>query len=263
MPMEFAGAARKMSDGAIVAAAGGLGCEVAAVLAVIDVESRGGFLADGRPKILFERHYFHHLTSGRYDAAAPDISSSSAGGYLGGAREYERLGRAIALDRAAALQSASWGAFQIMGANYASAGYGDVEAFCAAMCESEDNHLDAFVRFVKANHLDDELRRRDWVGFARGYNGPGYQQNRYDEKMAAAFTLHSSGGARASAGAMPRSLAMGDNGDDVAALQTKLGIAADGDFGPATKAAVIGFQQANGLTADGIVGPQTRARLGL
>src|SRR5262249_15321934 len=154
----------------------------------------------------FERHFFHRLTNGRFDASDPDISSSRAGGYLGGAREYDRLERAVALARAEGLQSASWGAFQIMGANYEAAGFQDVEAFCVAMQQSEDKHLEAFVNFVKANHLDDELRRRDWKGFARGYNGPGYLQNRYDTKLAAAFTLHSNGGARAGAGAMTRTL---------------------------------------------------------
>jgi lysozyme family protein len=52
-------------------------------------------------------------------------------------------------------------------------------------------------------------------------------------------------------------------GVDVAAVQAKLGVAADGVFGPQTRRAVKRFQRANGLTVDGIVGPQTLAALGL
>lgn len=63
-------------------------------------------------------------------------------------------------------------------------------------------------------------------------------------------------GARTSPIAMP-TLRRGSQGPDVAALQTRLGIAADGKFGPATHAAVVAFQRQKGLTPDGIVGPQT------
>lgn len=49
--------------------------------------------------------------------------------------------------------------------------------------------------------------------------------------------------------------------DEVALLQTKLGVTADGDYGPATIAAVAAFQQAHGLTVDGIAGANTLAAL--
>jgi peptidoglycan hydrolase-like protein with peptidoglycan-binding domain len=40
-------------------------------------------------------------------------------------------------------------------------------------------------------------------------------------------------------------------------LQTKLGLTADGDFGPGTEAAVRAFQSRHGAVPDGIVGPKT------
>jgi cell wall-associated NlpC family hydrolase len=57
-------------------------------------------------------------------------------------------------------------------------------------------------------------------------------------------------------------LRQGSSGPEVSRIQSELGISADGVFGPATKAAVIAFQQRNGLLVDGIVGPQTRGALG-
>lgn len=36
-----------------------------------------------------------------------------------------------------------------------------------------------------------ELQRKDWAGFARGYNGPGYAKNRYDIKLANAYKKYS------------------------------------------------------------------------
>jgi hypothetical protein len=58
-------------------------------------------------------------------------------------------------------------------------------------------------------------------------------------------------------------LRKGDRGRAVRRLQRKLGISADGVFGPQTDRTVKRFQRRNGLVADGIVGPQTRAKLGL
>ena len=54
---------------------------------------------------------------------------------------------------------------------------------------------------------------------------------------------------------------VGSRGETVKAVQAKLGITADGIFGPGTDRAVKAWQTANGLTADGIVGPKTLARM--
>jgi cell wall-associated NlpC family hydrolase len=56
-------------------------------------------------------------------------------------------------------------------------------------------------------------------------------------------------------------LRVGSRGPAVVRLQRKLRVAADGIFGPRTRAAVRSFQKRHGLVVDGIVGPQTRSAL--
>jgi putative chitinase len=53
----------------------------------------------------------------------------------------------------------------------------------------------------------------------------------------------------------------GSSGPEVKQLQEKLGLAADGQFGPGTEAKVKEWQAANGLAADGIVGPASWSKL--
>ena len=63
--------------------------------------------------------------------------------------------------------------------------------FFAAMQVSEGEHLKAFCGFVKSNSLDGALRNHQWAKLAAGYNGPSYKDNKYDEKLAAAFVRYS------------------------------------------------------------------------
>jgi len=53
----------------------------------------------------------------------------------------------------------------------------------------------------------------------------------------------------------------GSTGEDVKKLQTKLGLTADGSFGPGTEAKVKAWQTANGLTADGIIGDSSWTKM--
>lgn len=174
-----------------------LHCEVAAVKAVSDVESSGsGYFSSGTPCILFEAHIFSKFTDHQYDESHPDISSKTWNRslYIGGEREYERLQKAMLLNRQAALKSASYGRFQIMGFNYEPAGYDDVESFVRDMFFAESNHLKAFANFIKStpNTLK-AIQSLDWGTFARYYNGPAYAENRYDQRLQMAYMKHSEG----------------------------------------------------------------------
>ncbi|UOV19295.1 N-acetylmuramidase family protein [Pantoea agglomerans] len=174
-----------------------IGCSVYAVQAVATVESNGdGMLPDGRPKILFERHVMYQ----RYKAAAgqaqadiavlkwPGVVSSKPGGYSTGPGEHDRLALAVAINRNCALESCSWGAFQIMGYHWKALGYPSLQDFVNAMYKGESAQLDAFIRFIMADQvLVAALRDKNWAKFARRYNGPAYATNRYDVKMAAAY----------------------------------------------------------------------------
>jgi N-acetylmuramidase len=172
-----------------------LNVEVAAIRAVAEVEAQGrGFLADGRPQALFEAHVFHAETGGKHAGAkdrngralsSPKWDRSLYG--ASGAAQHVRIEDAAKLDWDAAHRAASWGMFQIMGANHKQAGHKTVKGFVEAMHGGAGAHLDAFVAFLKANKLDEPLRKKDWARFARGYNGPAYAKNAYDREMAAAY----------------------------------------------------------------------------
>src|SRR5581483_1844079 len=135
---------------------------------------------------------FHRLTGGKYDDG--NISDPTPGGYgPRGAQQYARLAAAVAKDRTAALQSASWGIGQIMGTNYARAGFASVEDMVTAMCESEDQQLAAMGSFLISTSLHHSLQAHDWSSFARGYNGPNYAINRYDIRLNGEFQKYSAG----------------------------------------------------------------------
>jgi hypothetical protein len=163
----------------------------------MNVESRGaGFLPSGRPKILFEGHKFSEFTGGRFDRDHPDISYRgwTREHYVGGEGEYERLERAIQLDRTAALRATSWGLGQVMGFNAEKAGYRDVEDMVAKMSESEDEQLQGMIRFIVGGGLAPLLAAGKWTSFAAAYNGARYAENQYDQKLAKAHATYLSNG---------------------------------------------------------------------
>jgi peptidoglycan hydrolase-like protein with peptidoglycan-binding domain len=193
--MAFVGAALPLNRDGLTVAAGHVDVDPIALWSVVVVETSGcGFLPDRRPDILFERHIFSTRTGRRFDASHPEISGRAGGYGRPGAHQYERLAEAIACDRRAALESASWGLGQVMGFNATSAGFRDAEHMVAQMMHSENEQILGMVRFMRTTGMHAALQRRDWTAFARRYNGPGFAQNRYDEKLAATHSSLSSGG---------------------------------------------------------------------
>ena len=178
--------------------------EVPTVKSVIKVESSGrGFMKDGRPKILFEGHVFWKqlkevgLPPESYAKQNQDIlySSWTKVHYQGGKGEYERLERAQLIHEEAALSSASWGLFQIMGYHWKNLEYPSILEFVNLQALNEYEHLEAFGRFITRFDLLEALQQKDWAKFARGYNGKGYAANQYDIKLEKYYRQYSQEGA--------------------------------------------------------------------
>lgn len=196
-------------------------CEVAVLKAIKEIESKHSPFYEKKlqngmrvPCLLFERQHFHRLTCANgphfntkkhahhgegvkgcqspYDKD-PDISWPTAFEKYGTYDQaYLRLAKAYRHDPAAALKSASWGAFQIMGFNHMAAGYQTVEEFVVAMCTSEKTQLTALGQFLRADQrLRKAVQGQDWQTIAAIYNGPRYQKNNYDEKLKSAYKKYS------------------------------------------------------------------------
>ncbi|QDY99080.1 DUF3380 domain-containing protein [Nitratireductor mangrovi] len=261
---------------AIAAQARRLGCEEAALLAVIEVESAGKVYAkvDGRnePLIRFEGHYFDRRLSGskRAKARAAGLANPKAGAVANPrsqAARWKMLNDAIEIDAKAAMESVSLGLGQVMGAHWAWLGYASVEAMVNVARSGVPGQVELMVRYIEKAGLAGALRRRDWHAFAKGYNGPAHAKWGYHTKMADAYRRHARGAPtppadRRAAKPAATVLKRGMLGSRIAELQTALTraghmVTADGSFGPATERAVLAFQKAAGLTVDGVAGRQT------
>ncbi|POA97147.1 peptidoglycan-binding protein [Chromobacterium sinusclupearum] len=184
---------RQLGEADLQDAAERLGVAVSVVKAINAVESRGsGFLADGRPVILLERHVAYQRAGKQANSLAaqyPALCNQARGGYAGGAAEWARFtSLAIIGGEQLAIESCSWGAFQIMGYHWQRLGYVGACEWRLAMESGEPAQLDAFVRFILAEPaLLKALQAKKWADVARLYNGPAYKENLYDAKLQAAY----------------------------------------------------------------------------
>ena len=188
--MNFTGKAKRLDDIDLPRIGATIGVGEDEIHAFMDIEAGGsGLDAKGRPKMLFEPHVFYrNLTGKKRDQAVKfglAYARWSAKPYP--TDSYPRLARAMAIDETAALKSASWGLGQVLGENHKMVGYATVKAMILAFMDDEEKHLEAIVKFLVANHIDDDLRAHRWDVVARVYNGPGYAKNEYHTRMAEAY----------------------------------------------------------------------------
>lgn len=273
--MNFTGTGEKLADVDYARAAKTIGCDVAAVKAVVSVEAAGaGFDAAKRPKLLPEPHYFDKLLpdAKRAQARAAGLSYPKWGTQPYDKTQdlrYARLSRMMAIDQEIALQSCSWGLGQIMGANAKTCGYASALEMVTRFLTGEGAQLDGLVGFILGNSLGAALARRQWAAFAKGYNGPAYAKNAYDTKLATAYAKFSQGQTADVDPLADGMLSLGDTGAVVIDLQKALtsrsfttgGI--DGTFGKLTDQAVRQYQKKIGVSVDGKVGRVTGRALGL
>lgn len=205
---------KKLTDSQIREIANENGLEYGVIKAIHKVESNGaGFLADGEPKILFERHIFYReLTKLGYITLANQMSQidpslchkspTPKGKYGDTNQQHTRLQNSQdlllkarpdadknlqAVIRECALKACSWGLGQIMGFNHKLAGFDSLQAFINAMYDSEKAQLQAMINFLKSVGLEKAMKNKDWRAIAKAYNGVAYAKFDYHNKLARAY----------------------------------------------------------------------------
>ena len=125
--------------------------------------------------------------------------------------------------------------------------------------------LESALWFWGSRNLNEVADTGDQVRLTKIINGGDIgladRQARYAKAMAALGGAVSTPVNPQITDAVTQVLRKGSKGDAVKKMQVALRIAADGDFGPGTEAALKKWQAANGLTADGVAGPKTLAKL--
>jgi putative chitinase len=135
----------------------------------------------------------------------------------------------------------------------------------AEWVETKEGALASALWFWNTNKLNAVADTGDVVRMTKIINGGNIgladRQARYAKAMAVLTGKIPLRAANSEAAPTGGTLRRGSKGEQVKRMQAKLGLAADGDFGPGTEAALKKWQAANGLTADGVAGPKTLAKL--
>jgi hypothetical protein len=169
---------------------------------ILDVETSGkAFDKEGNLYIQFEPHLFskwltkfeidHQYSKkgeGRnvvYYIKAGNIEITN--GVEVQSKELAAYSKAKQINEGAAMLSTSFGLGQILGENYALAGYSSARSMIEAFQESERHQVEAICCFLEKTGIKKYLLAEDFKGVASRYNGPAYYINKYDEKLKEAY----------------------------------------------------------------------------
>jgi putative chitinase len=135
----------------------------------------------------------------------------------------------------------------------------------AVWVETKEGALASALWFWNTNNLNPIADTASVPALTKKINGGNIglqdRQARYEKAMAVLTGKIPLRAANSEAAPTGGTLRRGSKGEEVKRMQAKLGLSADGDFGPGTEAALKKWQAANGLTADGVAGPKTLAKL--
>lgn len=167
-----------------------LGVEIAAIKAVVAIEAgvqMKGFWTPGVPVINFDPKMYSRFRTpaGSREKAVGEKVPEGLTGYA--LKEWTQLINARKVDARGANLGTFWGMFQIGGFNYDKCGCASVDEFVKLMAYSELEQLELFAAFITNSGMLTDLKNKNWAGFSRKYNGPGYAKRGYHTKMAAAY----------------------------------------------------------------------------
>lgn len=178
-----------------------LGVEVAAIKAIVDIETghaHQGFASPGQPLINFDITMFRRFAQKRginlskfRNSHAVVFSAPNARRY--GSRQnaqHARLEAARLISNEAAIEGTFWGMFQIGGFNWKKCGAASLDDFVDRMSRSELDQLELFAEFIENSGMTRYLRDKDWAGFALRYNGPSFRKRGYHTRLAKSYVKH-------------------------------------------------------------------------
>ncbi len=185
---------RTLTDADFELVAKELDVEAAAIKAVVLIEAgqdMEGFWAPGVPIINFDRTMYNKYGAKAANRAGNPNAKVPAGLTGFALRRWTTLTNMRRKNYDGADMGTFWGMFQIGGFAYKQCGCRSIREFVDRMSRSEFDQLELFAAMILNTGYVDYIRKKDWAGFSRRYNGPSYASRGYHTKMARAYAKFS------------------------------------------------------------------------